>query len=399
MKIAVYIQSKKLGGTNTFLKNLINNWPSNNDEFFLLCNNSNENLSFYKKNIKNKKCKTIFLNIPTLEAINLNQKYVDFVLKFLFFIPFIIYQIFFFYFFFKFKSYEKFISINGGYPGGESCITSCFSWKIACKSVPILNIHNLAVQKKFSIFEINRILLDVLFKIIEPKVIVVSRAVKKSIFQRLGYSKVKIIYNGLYHYKKRKKINVRKILKIKNLNKNIIMVGAYEKRKGHDFMIKSFNHLKRKNKNVNLIVCGGINNEYSKKLKKSVTSNPCLKDSVFFYDKFLGDKIFDFMHFSDICAVTSQEFESFCLIILEAWSTNTPVVSTKIGGTSEVILNNYNGLLVNKKNYSEFSHKLFKLLNDEKKMKILGQRGYKTLINKFNVKKMTLEYYKELLQL
>ena len=34
MKIAIYIQSKKLGGTNTFLKNLINNWPSKNDELF-----------------------------------------------------------------------------------------------------------------------------------------------------------------------------------------------------------------------------------------------------------------------------------------------------------------------------------------------------------------------------
>ena len=125
----------------------------------MLCNKSNENFSFYKTNINNKKCKIIFLNIPTLESISLNDKYINYLLKFLLFIPFIIYQIFFFYFFFKIKKYEKFLSINGGYPGGESCISSCLSWRMVSKSVPILNIHNLAVQKNFSIFEINRFLL------------------------------------------------------------------------------------------------------------------------------------------------------------------------------------------------------------------------------------------------
>ena len=107
MKIAIYIQSKKLGGTNTFIKNLINNWPLKKDQFYLLCNRSVENYSFYKKNIKNKNCKILFLNIPTLESLNLNQKYINYILKFLFFIPFLIYQFFFFYFFFKKKNIKS----------------------------------------------------------------------------------------------------------------------------------------------------------------------------------------------------------------------------------------------------------------------------------------------------
>ena len=46
------------------------------------------------------------------------------------------------------------------------------------------------------------------------------------------------------------------------------MVGAYEERKGHDFLINAFVHLKKKYKKVNLIICGSKNNSYSKKLKK-----------------------------------------------------------------------------------------------------------------------------------
>ena len=189
------------------------------------------------------------------------------------------------------------MSINGGYPGGESCIISCLSWKFISKSSPILNIHNLAIQKTLSTFELNRLILDFIFKIIAPRVIVVSKAVKKSIIERIGYTKVKIIYNGLSKNKKRKKINIKKILRIKNKNKNIIMVGAYEERKGHSFMINSFINLKKKIKNVNLIICGSQNNNYSKKLKVNIASKQILKGSVFFYDKFLGDTIFDFMEF------------------------------------------------------------------------------------------------------
>ena len=70
MRIAIYIQSKKLGGTNTVVKNLINNWPNKNDDFFLLINKSKLNYNYYKKNIYFKKFNLTSLNIPTIEAVN-----------------------------------------------------------------------------------------------------------------------------------------------------------------------------------------------------------------------------------------------------------------------------------------------------------------------------------------
>ena len=87
--------------------------------------------------------------------------------------------------------------------------------------------------------------------LVDPRLIVVSNAVKQSIIQRLGYKKVRVIYNGLYKHKKRNKINVKKILKIKNTNKNIIMVCVCVcERKGHDFMIKTFIDLKKYKKTL-----------------------------------------------------------------------------------------------------------------------------------------------------
>ena len=175
------------------------------------------------------------------------------------------------------------------------------------------------------------------------------------------------------------------------------MIGSFERRKGHDFLLDAFAKVKDKIKNVNLIICGGDENEYSKHLFKKIILNKNLKNSVFFYNKFLGSNVYNFMKFSDICAITSQEYESFCLIILEAWAAKIPVVSTKIGGTSEVITNYYDGFLINKNNYSKFSDVLIELLKDSKKRKIFGKRGYKSYLNKFTVNKMVKNYQKELI--
>ena len=397
MRIAIYIQSKKLGGTNTVVKNLINNWPNKNDDFFLLINKSKLNYNYYKKNIYFKKFNLTSLNIPTIEAVNYNIKYLDLLIKFIFFVPIFIYQFVFFFHYFKNKKFDRYLSINGGYPGGESCISSCLAWKIVEGSIPLLSIHNLAIPKRFSFFELNRMLIDLSIKYIQPKILVVSNAVKKSLQKRLGKIKIKIIFNGLNLDNSRKTVNIKKILKIRNNNKNIIMIGSFERRKGHDFLLDAFAKVKDKIKNVNLIICGGDENEYSKHLFKKIILNKNLKNSVFFYNKFLGSNVYNFMKFSDICAITSQEYESFCLIILEAWAAKIPVVSTKIGGTSEVITNYYDGFLINKNNYSKFSDVLIELLKDSKKRKIFGKRGYKSYLNKFTVNKMVKNYQKELI--
>ena len=97
MRIAIYIQSKKLGGTNTVVKNLINNWPNKNDNFFLLINKSKLNYNYYTKNVYFKKFNLTSLNIPTIEAVNYNIKYLDLLIKFIFFVPIFIYQFVFFF--------------------------------------------------------------------------------------------------------------------------------------------------------------------------------------------------------------------------------------------------------------------------------------------------------------
>ena len=97
MRVAIYIQSKKLGGTNTVVKNLINNWPNKDDDFFLLIDKSKLNYNYYKKNIYFKKFNLTSLNIPTIEAVNYNIKYLDLLIKFIFFIPIFIYQFVFFF--------------------------------------------------------------------------------------------------------------------------------------------------------------------------------------------------------------------------------------------------------------------------------------------------------------
>ena len=74
------------------------------------------------------------------------------------------------------------------------------------------------------------------------------------------------------------------------------MIGSFEKRKGHDFLLDAFAKVKEKIKNVNLIICGGDENEYSKNLFKKIILNKNLKNSVFFYNKFRNYMKSIFLH-------------------------------------------------------------------------------------------------------
>jgi len=73
---------------------------------------------------------------------------------------------------------------------------------------------------------------------------------------------------------------------------------------------------------------------------------------------------------ADVCVVPSvvakdQDKEGFGLVILEAMASGIPVVASESGGITEIIRNEYNGLLVEEKNSRELAYGISRLLSDE----------------------------------
>jgi glycosyltransferase involved in cell wall biosynthesis len=80
--------------------------------------------------------------------------------------------------------------------------------------------------------------------------------------------------------------------------------------------------------------------------------------------------------------------ESSPLGILEAMSSGIPVISTSVGGVSEIIDNNVNGILIEPGNKRAITERINYLLDNESEMKRLGQRAREYIIDSRSMSKV-----------
>ena len=71
--------------------------------------------------------------------------------------------------------------------------------------------------------------------------------------------------------------------------------------------------------------------------------------------------------------IVTSKIESFCQVAAEAQSLSVPVISYKSSGLIDVVKNNYSGYHISKYNHREFAYKIYKLLNNKKKLNQLAK--------------------------
>ncbi|MBT6335009.1 MAG: glycosyltransferase family 4 protein, partial [Candidatus Magasanikbacteria bacterium] len=79
---------------------------------------------------------------------------------------------------------------------------------------------------------------------------------------------------------------------------------------------------------------------------------------------------------SDIVLVPSICFDAFPRTVLEAMASGKPVIGTRYGGASEIIVDGVTGYIVNPLSSKEIANKTLILLKDSKKAEEFGQAGY-----------------------
>jgi glycosyltransferase involved in cell wall biosynthesis len=76
-------------------------------------------------------------------------------------------------------------------------------------------------------------------------------------------------------------------------------------------------------------------------------------------------------------------YENFPFAILEAQSTGLPVVSTRVGGIPELIIDNHTGLLVDPGDHEQLADAIMKLLQDSSFAQELGRKARQVIEEKF----------------
>ena len=400
MRIALFTENSYKGGLDTYIITLINNWPNSYDEFVLICNKSHPGIDRYESEI-NRKIDFIWhdhFHINYFSNFVIKVFHSTLLMKIIRRLMTCCNLVFFVYYLivlkrtlFKFDP-DSLIVINGGYPGGLSCLAASVCWGLFRREkYSIHNFHNIAFSTTKYQFISNYI--DYLVEKYSSSLVSVSDTASKSILSRISFKKTKklsFIYNGIEFKDDKFTKDVKNELLISSEAKVCLILGTYEARKGHSFILKVFEKVLSEYKNVHLISCGYGTKEEKDKVRALVKDQE-LEKKIHILD-FRSD-INNLFAATDILLIGSQEYESFGLTAAEAMIYKIPVVSTNFGGLKEVIENNDGGYVFDKNDVINFSKKVIELLKKESLIVEQGIKGRKRVERFFLAPKMSLKYY------
>ena len=402
MKIIIFTEINRRGGVDNFIISLINNWPVKEDKFIIISNASHPGLKYISENLKDE-CDIITHNIPlNWSFLSNNIKYLpnffQRVFRQIFRITLSPFQYYSLKKLLRKADGDHLISVNGGYPGGETCRLATIAWASIGMPPSIHNFHNLAGKAR-RIFTPYEYYIDKRLEESAKKIITVSRYCLESLFVRPIFkksNKLSFIYNGLPR-PDNDKHDSKKLRTKLNINQNaklIMMIGTYEKHKGHEFLMQSMTSVFEKYPQLHLAIIGtGTDNEKSN--VKAIINQYGSGKNIHLMG-FINNAA-SMIKEADLLVIPSQSDESFGLSAVEAMLSCIPVISTDIGALPETLGENGDCGFYSPSNRTDlFAANIMNLIGNPEKAKELGLNGRRRALKYYDPKLMASNYLKVL---
>jgi len=228
------------------------------------------------------------------------------------------------------------------------------------------------------------------------KIFAVSQTLKDSLLQN-NVKNVEVIYNGIdiaqWQINDEKLKNFKK--KYNLFNKKIVFfAGRLSDLKGRKKILKAMKIVKKQIPDILLLVAGE-KDSYTETMIELVKNE---NFPILFTGWIEGDDLKNAYHSSDIVVTPSICLDSFNLINIEGMICKKPVVGTCFGGTSEIVIDNKTGYIVNPLDVQTMAEKIIDLLKNSQKAIQFGQAGYERVKKHFSFEKQiqeTLKWYKK----
>ncbi len=197
------------------------------------------------------------------------------------------------------------------------------------------------------------------------RVIVISKAIGNHIHENFNVTKERmdLIYRGvdLSSFE----FNIEKYQS--NVSQfNIVNIGRITSLKGHSDFIRAFHLVHRKHPHTRAWIVGGANGKRGLKLEaylKDLVDELDLKEVV----QFLGPRndIPEILKRAHLLVLSTKTPEGFGRVIVESAASGTAVVATRVGGVSEIVDHEVNGLLVPPSNSVLMSEAMVKMIENQ----------------------------------
>jgi len=397
LKIALFTEIYDCGGVDTFILNLINNWPVRDDSFVIIANSNYPGLCVIEARVT-RSCEVIRHRVPIYSNLLNGNVFLKIIREMI--SPILRYLLI----FYNVLAFRKtllqanpdaLMVVNGGYPGGDSCRAANISWGLfSGKSKSIHNFHSLVQRPRFYLL-FQEYITDWILCKFTSQFVTVSKAAAESISLRPVISARHItsyIHNGI------KISNACEFAVVRHIKDEIgidssfplcLMLSTYDKGKGHFFLLEALRNVIADVPNVQLLICG-YGSEKSKNRVAGYVKKLQLGEHVHLMD-FRPD-ISNLLADTDVLVVASQAYESFGLTSVEAMAHKVPVVATDVGGIPEVVANGEGGYCVNYRDVDSYARCIVKLLKDGNLRREQGDKGYKRYLEHFTAEVMASKY-------
>jgi len=169
-------------------------------------------------------------------------------------------------------------------------------------------------------------------------------------------------------------------------DKMVLFTGRLTQHKGVEYLIKAARQIK-----AEIVILGdGPERKYLENLIVKYRLNNV--HMLGYFSQRLND-INDFYLRSDVYVAPSVWNEPLGLVILESMVHKTPVVVSRKGGVTTVVKDGYNGFLVRPRSPTLIAQKVNLLLEDEKLRYKMGERAYRTVVERFNWDRIVTKFY------
>ena len=167
------------------------------------------------------------------------------------------------------------------------------------------------------------------------------------------------------------------------------MVGAFHDRKDYKTFVKAAQKIIRENKNICFLLIGEGKNQQP--IEDTLTQEE--KQQILFLGRRADvEALIQVFDVGVLCTNSKIHGEGVSNSIIEYMSLSKPVIATEGGGTNEVIIDNYNGYLIEDKGTDTLIEKLLYLYHHPDIGKQMGEKALQTIKEKFLLDRMTDEF-------
>jgi glycosyltransferase involved in cell wall biosynthesis len=223
------------------------------------------------------------------------------------------------------------------------------------------------------------------------RMVAVSEDLKQFIVRRVGVAehRVNVVYNGVDVAGSPPVDQVsaiREDLRLDGYDHVIGTVGSLYPVKGHIHLIKALPEILRTCPKTLLLLVG--QGELEQALKAEV-----VKRNLDAHVRFLGFRgdVPALLSLFDVFVLPSLS-EGLSMALLEAMAAGKPVVATKVGGNSELVIDGDTGFLIDPESPESISDRVVQVLRDKVQAAGMGNRGRRRVQDKFSFRAMVDRY-------